>query len=200
MNQFKRHNDVPLVSEIDGAGIVVLIGLFVLFYFAALKPLLERRKMEQVQQQELELHRTKADISAQALQTASDHLKTIKALISDSPQKLEAVKALNDRLARIAALATARGLDIADIRPGDVAVAVHYTTVPISLTGTGSFPNCVRYMHELHQQFSDTTVTSMRLTGNPDDLTASGTFQLELRWYAAPERGSRSGPISSIEH
>jgi Tfp pilus assembly protein PilO len=200
VNQFKRHNEVPLVSEIDGAGIVVLIGLFILFYFTALKPLLERRQMEQVQQQELELQRTKADLSAQALQTASEHLKTIKAAISDSPQKLEPVKALNDRLARIAALATARGLDIADIRPGDVAAAVHYTTVPISLTGTGGFPNCVRYMHELHQQFSDTTVTSMRLTGNPDDLTAAGTFQLELRWYAAPQRSGAVSSISSGEH
>jgi Tfp pilus assembly protein PilO len=200
MNLFKNNSDIPLVSEIDGAGIVVLIGLFVLFYFAAFKPLLERQRMEQVQQQELELQRTRADLSAQALQTASEHLKTIKAAISDSPQKLEPAKALNDRLARIAALATARGLDIVDIRPGEVAAAVHYTTVPISLVGTGGFPNCVRYMHEMHQQFSDTTVTSMRLSGNPDDASASGTFQFELRWYAAPERGAALSSINSAEH
>ncbi len=97
------------------------------------------------------------------------------------------MRALNNRLARVAALATGRGLDIADIRPGAASFGSHCTTVPISLTGSGSFDNCVRYLHQLREQFRDTAVISVKLNGNPEDALAPASFQLELRWYADPE-------------
>jgi Tfp pilus assembly protein PilO len=186
MSLMKHSDDVPKVSEIDGAGLAVLAGLTILFYFAALKPLLDRQRIEVSQARELEIQHAKADQLSQSLLSAREHLAMIQSAVADSPQKLEPVRALNDRLARITALATARGLDIADIRPGAVAASVHYTTVPISLVGAGGFPNCVRYLHQLHEQFGDTTVTALKLSGTPEDPNTPPAFQFELRWYAAP--------------
>jgi Tfp pilus assembly protein PilO len=186
MNFMKRANGLQLLSEIDGVGFAVMVGLSILFYFGALKPQLDRQRIERIQERELEIQHAKADQLSHSLDSAREHLATIQSAIADSPQKLEPVHALNDRLASITALATARGLDIADIRPGAVATAVHYTTVPISLVGAGSFPNCVRYLHQLHEQFSDTTVTALKMSGTSEDSTSPPAFQFELRWYAAP--------------
>jgi len=197
MSSKNRFNDVPALSEIDGAGASLLVVLTVIFYFAAFRPLLDRQRSEVAQQHELEIQRIKAEQASLGLQSARDHLASIRGAISDSPQKLAPVRALNDRLAGITALATAGGLDLADIRPGVVAAAAHYTTVPISLVGTGRFQDCVRYVHELHQRFSDTTVTALRLSGNPED-PASSSFQFELRWYAAPERTTGTAPQASL--
>jgi Tfp pilus assembly protein PilO len=189
LNLKKSQNGIAMVSEIDGAGAVALIVLSVLFYFAAMKPLLDRAHAEEAQRQELELRRAKAEQSALALQATTERLSELRSAIANNPQKLEPVRALNDRLGKIAALATARGLDIGDIRPGAVSVGERYSTVPISLVGTGKFQNCVRYMHDVQQKFGDTTVTAVKLTGTPDESSGTAAFQFELRWYAAPDAG-----------
>ena len=61
-----------------------------------------------------------------------------------------------------------------------------YATVPMELTGTGGFANCVRYLHELHEQLPDTTCTAVRLTGTPEN-PAAAHFVFELSWHAASD-------------
>lgn len=185
MSSKKERDGIPAFSEVDGAGVVVAIVLSGLFYFMGLKPLLDRQHTEILQDRQLEIQRAKNDQGERSLQTLREHLALVQAEIADSPQKLEPLHALNDRLARITALAAVRGLDIADIRPGAATTSLHYKTVPILLTGSGSYVNCVRYLHQLHEQFTDTTVTSLRMTGTPEDRDTAPSFQFELRWYAA---------------
>src|SRR4051812_9909360 len=108
---------VPRFSEIDGAGIVAVIVLSAIFYFVAFAPTMQRRESSAAQRQLLANQTQKAADAAAALHTAQDRLAAAQKQISDNPQKLEPVRALNNRLAGITAAATARKLELADIRP-----------------------------------------------------------------------------------
>jgi Tfp pilus assembly protein PilO len=186
-NETGQHH-VPRWSEIDGAGVVAIIVLSAIFYFAALNPMMQKRDAAEAQRLLLAAQAEKATDAAAALHAAQDRLLLVQKQIAESPQKLEPVRALNNRLAGITAAATARQLDIADIRPGAAAVGLHYTTVPIAISGSGSFADCVRYLHDLHRKFGDTAVIGVRLIGNAQDATPTSAllaFHLDLRWYAA---------------
>jgi hypothetical protein len=180
---------VPRFSEIDGAGVTAILVVSAIFYFAALRPMLDQREQAAAQQRQLAMQAQKASDAATALHTAQDRLELVQKQIAENPQKLEPLRALNNRLAGITAAATARQLDIADIRPGSALNGAHYTTVPIAISGSGSFANCVRYLHDLHEKFGDTAVTGVRLTGGAQDQASTTaaplTFRFELRWYAA---------------
>jgi Tfp pilus assembly protein PilO len=170
-------------TEVDAIGLLALAGLTALFYFAGLQPMLERQKNVAAQQQELLLKQIQAADAALSLQSATARLATQRKLIADNPLKLQSISDLNNRLARITALATAGGLDIANLQPQAAIDGTQYATVPMELTGTGGFIDCVRYLHDLHEQLPDTTCTAVRLSGSADTpATAHFTFQLD--WHA----------------
>jgi Tfp pilus assembly protein PilO len=171
-------------TEIDGIGLLAIAGLSALFYFAALQPLLAHQKSAEAEQQELQIQKNKVADVATDLQTANARLAEQRKIIADNPLKLESIDGLNNRLARITALATAGGLEISDLHPAAPVNGTQYSTVPMELTGTGGFASCVRYLHDLHEQLPDTTCTGIRLTGTPDSPSAAH-FIFELSWHAA---------------
>jgi Tfp pilus assembly protein PilO len=184
MNPSSPSHRPPIFSEIDALGLLALAGLSVLFYFLVLLPMLTGQKTLAAEQQELQVQKNKAAAVAADLQAANTRLASQRKLIADNPMKLESIGELNNRLARITALATVGGLDIADLRPAAPVNGTQYTTVPMELTGAGGFANCVRYLHELHEQLPDTSCTSVKLTGTPES-PAAAHFEFELSWHAA---------------
>jgi Tfp pilus assembly protein PilO len=177
-------------SEIDGAGFVAVVVMTMIFYFAALKPVLDARAIADAQRVELNAQEERASQAAASLQTARQRFEVIRKAIADNPLKLEPLRALNNRLARITAAATARGLEIADIRPSAAVSGTHYMTVPIALNGSGTFRATVGYLHDLHEQFGDIAVTSVKLAAaNAQEVQGGGiTFQLELLWHASSDQ------------
>jgi Tfp pilus assembly protein PilO len=180
----KSSQQTPKFTQVDAIGSLAVVGLSALFYFAALAPLLAHQKTADAEQDGLQIAKSKVAEVAVELQTANARLASQRKLIADNPLKLESIGELNNRLARITALATAGGLDIAGLRPNTPVNGAQYATVPMELTGTGGFANCVRYLHELHEQLPDTTCTAVRLTGTPEN-PAAAHFVFELSWHAA---------------
>ncbi len=72
------------------------------------------------------------------------------------------------------------------MQPGAVSVDSRYATLPIRLSGTGSYRDCVLFLHNLREQLRDTGVSTLSLSGNPEAPAAPATFQFELLWYASP--------------
>ncbi len=171
-------------TEIDAMGLLAIAGLSALFYFAALGPLLAHQKSAAAEQQELQIQKNKVAEVAADLQMANVRLADQRKLIADNPLKLESIDGLNNRLARITALATAGGLEISNLLPSTPINGSQYSTVPMQLTGTGGFASCVRYLHDLHEQLPDTACTAVKLTGTPG-TTAPANFVFELSWHAA---------------
>ena len=65
--------------------------------------------------------------------------------------------------------------------------SAHYQTVPIRISGSGSYPGCARFLHELRTRFPDTSCKSFELTNpNPVRDHNVGNFKFELTWYTAP--------------
>jgi Tfp pilus assembly protein PilO len=172
-------------TEIDGIGLLAIAALSALFYFAGLQPLLEHQKTVADEQQELQMKQIKAADAAQELQSASARLASQRKLIADNPLKLQSIGDLNSRLARITTLATTGGLDITDLHPSAPVEGTQYATVPMELTGTGGFADCVRYLHDLHEQLPDTTCTAVLLSGSAQNSAAHFVFQLD--WHAASQ-------------
>jgi len=74
------------------------------------------------------------------------------------------------------------------MRPGVIAESADYQAVPILIAGSGTYPNCAKFLHKLRHTFPDTAVRSFETTNNsasPDSPAA--TFQFELTWHAAKE-------------
>jgi Tfp pilus assembly protein PilO len=82
-------------------------------------------------------------------------------------------------------LASECGLTLDEVTPSAPEPGELYRTVPIRLSGKGSFTASALFLHLLRTNLRDTTVRSMNLVGDPTGEVAS-TFVFELVWYAAP--------------
>lgn len=186
MSALTQSQSLPRFTEIDGIGLLAVVGLSAIFYFAGVGPLLDHQKTAAAEQQELQMKQIAAADAAVDLQTANARLADQRKLISDNPLKLESIADLNNRLARITSLATAGGLDIANLQPQAPIDGTQCATVPMELTGTGGFADCVRYLHDLHEQLPDTTCTAVKLSGSAE-TPAPAHFVFELNWHAASQ-------------
>ena len=93
---------------------------------------------------------------------------------------------LNRRLALIVDSAVASDIVLNETRSGTITAGQMYQTVPISLTGTGSYPGFAAYLRRLHERLPDTCVVSFELSGSPGRQDTPGRFHYDLLWYAAP--------------
>ena len=102
--------------------------------------------------------------------------------------KLESRDQVNRRLAQLGQQASAAGLRVDEIVPGRAAPGSVYATVPIYLSGTGSYQTCTRFLHQLHQRFSDTGVAGFHLSVKPNTRSGRARFSFELRWFTLPQQ------------
>ena len=93
---------------------------------------------------------------------------------------------LNRRLALIVDSAVASDIILNETRTGTITAGQIYQTVPISLTGTGSYPGFAAYLRRLHERLPDTCVVSFELSGNSGRQESPSRFRFDLLWYAAP--------------
>jgi Tfp pilus assembly protein PilO len=113
-------------------------------------------------------------------------LSNIGARLTSNALTLEPAERANQRVTTLTRLASECGLTLDEVTPSDPEPAELYRTVPIRLTGKGSFTSSAMFLHRLRTELRDTTLRAINLTGDPTGETAS-TFVFELVWYAAPE-------------
>jgi Tfp pilus assembly protein PilO len=185
---------------VDAGGAAIALALSALFYVAAVQPAMDHRQTSATQHLRVAAAEQQAAGLQLQLQAAADQLAAMRH--GQSGPTLEPVAALNRRLSEIAALAAAHRLDLAAIRPGAAVPVSRYIALPISLSGTGSFRNCVEFLHDLHDRLPDVSATALNLTAVEAGAAAPmARFQLELRWYAAgaaPAAVSTSAAVASL--
>ncbi len=106
--------------------------------------------------------------------------------LADDRLSLQGIGHLNRRLALIVDSAVASDIVLNETRSGTITAGQMYQTVPISLTGTGSYPGFAAYLRRLHERLPDTCVVSFELSGRPGREDTPGRFRYDLLWYAAP--------------
>ena len=185
MSQSRPPNASPL--KIYLAGGLVCAALSAGAYFLGVRPAMARHEDQESRQADLKAARQKAaNLVGTRNNTLAQLAETNKAMES-LPLRLEPVSGINQRLLRLTDLATKECLlTIDEMRSGAAADGADYQTVPILIAGSGTYPACAKFLHQLRRVFPDTAVRSFETTNNSASPDApAATFQFDLVWHAS---------------
>ena len=176
----------PETWKVDGVGALILIALSAAGYLLGASPLLARHASVQEQQLELVAARGKSAEVQTSLARVQQQLAVAQGLLAASPLRLQPATILNQRLASVTGLAGQGGVGLDDVQPGKSVAGPQYDTLPIHVTGTGSFPAFTALVHRLRQEFPDTGISSFNISGTPQEADVGAKFSMDLLWYTAP--------------
>lgn len=160
---------------------------FCSWYFLAAPSLQLRTEERELQLQAFERHRELPKLTVQ-LTVLRHEAAAVHQAIDQTQVTLEGPTALNQRLAQLETLASACGLSLDEVHPGELIAGSHFQTVPIRLSGSASYRNCAQFLHRLHEGFADIGLKSIDLSaGGSAAKSGVGPFHLELIWYARKE-------------
>ena len=172
---------------VDSAGAAICVGMTLIFALGGIAPLLRQRAAFAHHQASLAVQRQIASELAESLDSHEARLSAVRDMLTLSPFQLESSASINERIALVAGLARDCGLKIDEIQIGSSTRGLWYETVAIHLAGVGNYRTCATLLHRLRQSFPDTTVSSLRLSGDPGDPRAVAHFCVDLLWHAAPD-------------
>jgi len=113
-----------------------------------------------------------------------------------SPLRLEPISRINRRLSEVSELAAASGLDLSQVKPGQVVRTSRFEVVPIELAGRGSYRACATFLHGAHEAFPDMGVAKVQIDRRLNSAESDADFAFTLAWYAAPS--GRAGQSASV--
>lgn len=178
------------MSAVDAVGLSVFVGLVLLFVFGLWAPSAVREQQEAARQQAAARQRQRVDGTLAVTRSLAEEIKKTKAAIQASPLNLRPETALNERLADLMALSADCKFTVDDLKPATAVRGARFASIAITLSGHGGYRDTVRFLHELHDRFSDIGLAALKLTGNPEQPGANCTGVFELQWLAQPEVGA----------
>lgn len=178
--------DAKVMMKVDAAGVVVVLALSAAAYLAGFKPVLDRQAMQKQQAQTLVQQRHEATHRAASLASIRGELMKVRDEVKTSSIQLQSAAYLNQHLAQVTEVAIKCSLQVDEVQPGNIAHSPRYDQVPIEVSGSGSYADCVEFLQRLHKAYADTGVSSLEVRGRPDDPAHRAAFRFGLVWYAAP--------------
>ena len=148
-----------------------------------------RRSMAEEARLETELSELEEQAASHRLDL-EQRLGRLRTELAAAEVELLPVHQLNRRLADMTALLEQSGMTIQETELGETRGGRWFRTVPIRLAGTGSFPQCAAFLHELRSEMPDTGVIAFDLSGSPDRPGQPTSFRFDLVWFAAPAGGA----------
>lgn len=107
--------------------------------------------------------------------------------LEQSKVTLVPLSELNHRVMELVNLGAEAGLTVAQITPGAPRSVRQCLVERLTVTGTGGYPAVSEYLGKIHVKFLDVVVAEFSVEARRTGDASSGTFVLELDWYAAPE-------------
>ncbi len=171
-----------------GAGIcAVLTGIAVLM---VVMPVVRKQSDQAALRADVNQQRQLAARFDESQRLLRKELDFVREELASSQLRLQPTQYLNTRMALIVELASGSSIVIDETRSGTVKAGPRYQTVPIHLSGTGSYSDSASFLHQLHLTLPDTGVVGFELSGKPDNPETPATFRFDLIWYAAPARAA----------
>ena len=174
--------------HIDALGLLTCALLTGIAYVAVVSPVLQKHSERSALRAQLAEKRDRTISLSQMERQLGGQVAAPKKELALSAVRLEPPQYLNTRMALIVELASAAGIVINQTRAGEVRPGERYQTVPIFISGSGSYSKSAAFIHLLRDRLPDTGVVSFQLSGNPGKPESTGAFRFELIWYAAPTR------------
>jgi Tfp pilus assembly protein PilO len=172
--------------RLDLLGVLCCAAITAIGFFAVARPMIVQRLEKAALLAEIEDRRGRTGGLRQVEALLSGQREKLRQRTADGDLELQPPGYLNTRMALIVDLASATGITIDETRSGAASAGEFYQTVPITLSGTGSYTDCAAYLHELHKMLPDTGVVFFELSGNPGSPGAAARFRFDLVWLAAP--------------
>ena len=175
----------PTWWHVDLAGLALCALLTCIGYGTIVQPIARERDRLTAKRTDLEQLKQQARLAENSRSSLEQELDRVHQLIADSAVQLESVAHLNGRLARLLDLATESGMQIDETQSGDTEEGTWHRTVPVRVSGRGSYTSCARFLHGLQTRLPDVEVLSFNLAGSPQKRSEAAMFRFELAWYAA---------------
>lgn len=187
-----RHLESLKLWQIDAIGLGVCTALALLWYVAGVSPLATARAERQKLDQEVSEMRAEADRLVATARTQKKRIAAERMKVSASTITLAPADQINQRVGTLHSLAAESELRIDEIKPGTPVTHERYTSVPIMISGQGTYRGVAAFLHKLRGQFPDIGLPQLELTGEPALIDRPARYSMSLVWYAAPaERPGR---------
>jgi Tfp pilus assembly protein PilO len=165
------------------------LGISAAGYFVGLSPAIAHVSERKADMDELANRQQKGAQAKAELTRTRKRLLEARREVDDLPLRLEPASVVNRRLNRLAEAATAAGVNLNEMQPMPAIDTQHYQTVPIRVTGSGSYPACAAFLHTLRTQFPDTAVQSIDAqNASPGRDNNIANFRLDLEWHTTQSR------------
>ncbi len=152
------------IRKIDIAGVVIIVILFVLAYFAIFKE--GREKIAVLKQDEIRLAealRSAGDMNPE-LDKISGEIDSIQKNLEKFDKQLPEEKRVHDFLVEIDAIAKKNSVSLKSISPGKLEKKDLYSKLPIRIAGTAEFKNFYKFLFQLENIPRITMTDSLRIT------------------------------------
>lgn len=163
------------------------------------RPLLASRAVAQEQAAVMTDARDRSDAARAQLGVVRERAARLKRELASNQVVLQPAAALNEQLGALTAAAQRSGLRVQQVSPGKANAGSRFTTVPLRVTGSGTYPAVALFLSTLHKQEPTTGVVGIALRDEADAQrpvsTAEGaaqgaTFTLDLLWHALPAKAA----------
>jgi Tfp pilus assembly protein PilO len=172
--------------KIDTSAAAACLAATGLVYLVGFMPLLAQHDSLATQRNELSQQMEKADRLHATSRNLRARLATAQSQLTKNKLQLQSIRQLNQRLAELAEFSQKSGLDVQDVRPGSLIRAPRYSQLPIHVSGSGSYPSCTAFFHNLHDRFGDMAIANFDLR-NGNATNAPATFSFDIVWFVDPE-------------
>ena len=173
---------------VDAAGLAACALITAGAYLLAVRPILDGRTAQQARLAELD----EARAQVAALNASGRRLRAqiggLESRLAVNEITLQPASMVNQRLARVTALAGECGLEVQYVQTGAHQFGPRYGQVPILVSCTGSYRTCATFLHRARLEFPDTAVRSFQMSASPGDVTSPMSFGLQLSWYVLPRK------------
>ena len=178
--------------QIDSIGVIAFIGLTSITYFIGILPLKKQyQQVNQHQTQLAEINQLNDKLTKSRIQL-SDQLKQFHQALDRGTFSPKPINHLNKQLAMLTELATNSGLSLHEIQPGKPISTTHYQTVPILMSGIGTYQTYTAFMNKIHHDLPDIRVAALNLAATQNSAKPEAQFKMTLAWHAKPVTTSKN--------
>lgn len=170
---------------IDAAGLGVCLVISIASYALGVAPLIQRSAdiQDSIQERQHQ-EQAKADL-ARSHNQLKQRLEQAQKELNEAGIQLQPMSRLNEYLAQLTNLATQNGLSLHEIKSGKPVTLKHYRSIPIRLSGTGTYQDSVSFLRRLNKEFPDIRVSALNLNVLTDPGKPQAKVNMGLVWHTA---------------
>ncbi len=172
--------------RVDGGGVGVLAVLVLAWWGVGVQPLMEARAARARSIDELAAKREELRGLEEEARKGETKTANAKQELERSSFRLGKPGEINTRIDLITQLALSAGLRVDAIKPSEPSPGTRYTSVPIKLSGVGTYQTSVGFLRALRDRYPDVGLMSFDLRSKPEQTATKAAYTFDLVWFTEP--------------